>query len=40
LLNQLDGKVAAVHREQLGHLTREQLETLGELLTLARTPPR
>ena len=40
LLNQLDGKVAAVHRDQLGHLTREQLETLGELLALARTPSR
>ena len=36
LLGHLDAKVAAVHREQLRHMSRTQLETLSELLALAR----
>lgn len=40
LLAPLDDAVPAVHRDQLRHMTRQQLETLAELLTLARTPPR
>ena len=39
LIAPLDDAVPAVHREQLGHMTREQLETLAELLAVARTPP-
>ena len=36
LLKALDEPVLALHREQLGHLSRHQLGTLIELLTLAR----
>jgi DNA-binding MarR family transcriptional regulator len=39
VLKSLDAPVARVHRERLRHLSREQLETLAELLALARTPP-
>jgi DNA-binding MarR family transcriptional regulator len=38
LLGRLDGRVADTHREQLRHMTRERLESLAELLVLARTP--
>jgi DNA-binding MarR family transcriptional regulator len=40
LIAPLDESVPAVHREQLRHMTRKQLETLAHLLALARTPPR
>lgn len=41
VLDRLDGKVADTHRQQLRHMSREQLRTLAELLALARTqPPR
>jgi DNA-binding MarR family transcriptional regulator len=36
VLKALDEPVLALHREQLGHLSRQQLATLIELLTLAR----
>ena len=36
VLKSLDAPVARVHRGQLGHMTRSQLETLAELLDLAR----
>lgn len=36
LLAQVDGRVHDMHKRQLGHLSREQLETLIELLTAAR----
>ena len=39
VLAALDAPVAEVHRAQLAHMTRAQLETLAELLALARTPP-
>src|SRR5690606_2208029 len=39
LIAPLDDAVPAVHRRQLGHMSRKQLETLAELLALARTPP-
>ena len=39
VLERLDGKVADTHRQQLRHMTREQLRTLAELLALARTQP-
>ena len=38
LLKVLDGKVVDLHRGQLGHLSKQQLTTLIELLTLAREP--
>ena len=38
LVDQLDAAVAAVHAEQLGHLSDEQLRSLIELLSLAREP--
>ena len=37
LLGALDGPIQNIHRQQLGHLGRERLQTLGELLRLART---
>lgn len=37
LVDQLDGAVGREHERQLGHLTRKQLSTLGELLGLARS---
>jgi DNA-binding MarR family transcriptional regulator len=40
VLKPLDGPVARVHREQLAHMSREQLESLAELLEIARTPPQ
>jgi DNA-binding MarR family transcriptional regulator len=40
VLKPLDAAVARVHRDQLRHMTRAQLETLAELLVLARTAPR
>ena len=40
LIAPLDDAVPAVHRKQLRHLSRKQLETLAELLALARTPPQ
>ncbi|MGA7525388.1 MAG: MarR family transcriptional regulator [Acidobacteriaceae bacterium] len=36
LLSQLDPAVQHLHRRQLGHLTRKQLQTLSELLAVAR----
>ena len=36
LVEKLDDAIAAEHKRQLGHLSREQLKTLIELLTLAR----
>jgi DNA-binding MarR family transcriptional regulator len=36
LLARLDGPVQAAHRERLGHLGRERLRALAELLRLAR----
>jgi DNA-binding MarR family transcriptional regulator len=39
LLARLDDRVADTHRQQLRHMSREQLETLAELLVQARTPP-
>jgi DNA-binding MarR family transcriptional regulator len=38
LVDELDEPMAELHRRQLGHLSREQLRTLIELLTLARAP--
>jgi MarR family transcriptional regulator, organic hydroperoxide resistance regulator len=38
LLGQLDDPVDRVHREQLAHMSRKQLQTLAELLELARHP--
>ncbi len=38
LLAKLDDVVAEVHRRLLGHMTREQLKTLVELLAVARQP--
>jgi DNA-binding MarR family transcriptional regulator len=38
-LKSLDVPVARVHRERLRHMTRQQLETLAELLALARSSP-
>src|ERR1700758_531325 len=37
LLGRLDEPVQAAHRKQLGHLGRERLRTLVELLSLSRT---
>ena len=39
LISGLDKRVSDVHRNQLSHLSRTQLETLGDLLVLARNPP-
>jgi DNA-binding MarR family transcriptional regulator len=39
LLGRLDDRVADAHREQLRHMSREQLRGLVDLLVLARTPP-
>jgi DNA-binding MarR family transcriptional regulator len=39
VLKPLDGPVARVHRDQLAHMNRGQLEALIELLEIARTPP-
>lgn len=36
LLKKLDGPVLAVHRDQLGHLSAEELRTLNRLLVKAR----
>jgi DNA-binding MarR family transcriptional regulator len=36
LLSRLDGPVEEVHRKQLGHLGRERLRELGELLEVCR----
>ena len=36
LLRRLEPKVLALHREQLGHMRRRDLEELGRLLALAR----
>ena len=38
LLTQLDGPIADAHREQLGHMTQDQLRTLIDLLVIARSP--
>lgn len=38
LLDELDGPVTEFHRRQLGHMGREKLRTLIELLALAREP--
>jgi DNA-binding MarR family transcriptional regulator len=38
LVEKLDDAIAAEHKRQLGHLTREQLKTLIDLLTLVRQP--
>jgi DNA-binding MarR family transcriptional regulator len=38
LLRGLDGPVDRVHREQLRHLSRQQVESLIELLDLVRSP--
>lgn len=40
LLNRLDEPVQAMHRKQLGHLGRERLRALTELLKTARTEVR
>lgn len=40
VLEELDEPVLALHREQLGHLTREELATLNRLLVKARQPAR
>lgn len=40
LLTRLDTPILRVHKEQLAHMTREQLQTLSALLELARTAPR
>jgi DNA-binding MarR family transcriptional regulator len=40
LVNELDEPVSGAHVAQLGHLSREQLLALIELLELARTGPR
>ena len=40
VLARLDDRVAAVHRRQLRHMSRAQLEALAELLALARHAPR
>ena len=39
VLRPLDGPVTRVHRDQLAHMTRKELETLIGLLEKARTPP-
>lgn len=39
LLQSLDEPINRLHKAQLGHMTQSQLETLAELLELARTPP-
>lgn len=39
LLSRLDDRVSDVHRNQLRHMSRTQLQTLAELLVLARNPP-
>lgn len=39
LLSRLDKPVEELHRRQLAHMSRGQLDTLNELLQLARTPP-
>ena len=38
MLRELDAPVVEMHRRQLGHMTREQLRTLIELLGVAREP--
>jgi DNA-binding MarR family transcriptional regulator len=38
LVDSLDGPVAAEHQRRLGHLSKAQLRTLVELLTLVRQP--
>ena len=38
LLDDLDARIVEVHRAQLGHLSKQQLTTLIELLSLAREP--
>lgn len=38
LLARLDGPVAAIHKRQLGHMSREALRTLIDLLAVAREP--
>jgi DNA-binding MarR family transcriptional regulator len=38
LVERLDDAIAAEHKQQLGHLTRDQLKTLIDLLTLVRQP--
>lgn len=38
LIDSLDDAIIEEHRERLGHMTREQLRTLIDLLTLARQP--
>lgn len=40
LLEELDEPVVALHREQLGHLTRDELTALNRLLVKARQPRR
>lgn len=39
LLGRLDGPVLELHREQLAHFSREQLDELSRLLFTARHPP-
>lgn len=39
VLAELDGPVAETHRKQLGHLSENQLATLGRLLNAARNVP-
>jgi DNA-binding MarR family transcriptional regulator len=38
VLDALDARIIEVHRAQLGHLSKQQLTTLIELLSLAREP--
>jgi len=40
LLKSLDAPVARVHQEQLGHMSRADLQRLSDLLEQARTPAR
>ncbi|MEP6729993.1 MAG: MarR family transcriptional regulator, partial [bacterium] len=40
LIKPLDAAIAQLHRAQLRHMSRAQLEQLAELLALARTPPQ
>ena len=39
LVDELDATVAAAHEEQLGHMTKQQLRTLIDLLAIARSAP-
>lgn len=40
MLQRLDDRVAGVHRRQLRHMSRAELQTLADLLARARSTPR